>query len=346
MVLHKKSALIHNYRKTFPPVLETSEGSNPFGSNSIAKTCVVDHSSYSEQHKNTEIMLQRLHTLDILQYPRFISILPHTITHLQSLKVCIVNKKSLQRLMTILENCGRSLHTLVISTCGGYNHLDHTLFKLDEIVERVPNLKVFGFSYESRRPLNINSLPSQLEELQVSATNGRLLPFGAAHDRNLERESEGFRVPTLKKFRMDFDVLDCYMLKILMANKDTLEELVLCKDVTDTEKAMVMLQEKHIRMEKVVNLTFFNPIFNETSLLETKAVFPHVEVITMFYAYDGSEVDDVSRATAFGFLNYPTWKKFMSYPRGLKFTKWMWLRQGRCIPIWPILTLIDSSLLF
>ncbi|CAO3673947.1 unnamed protein product [Umbelopsis ramanniana] len=262
------------------------------------------------RHKNTKFMLQRLHTLDILQYPRFTWILPHTMTHLRSLKLCIGTEESLQRLMTILENCGRSLHTLVINTCGPHDYLDDTHFNLNEIVELVPNLMAFGFAYASGRPLMINSLPSQLEELEMNATNDELFYFEAAHDHNLERESEGFRVPTLKKFRMDFKILDCYMLKILMANKDTLEELVLCKSITDTEKAMVMLQEKHVRMEKVVNLTFFNPIFDdETSLLETKAVFPHVEVITMFYAYEKTEDDDVSKALGIWFSTLPHLKE-------------------------------------
>jgi hypothetical protein len=175
----------------------------------------------SIQHINTDIMLQRLHTLDILGYPRFASILPHIMTHLQSLKLCVVTKESLLRLMTILENCGRSLHTLVISTHCLDNHLDDTHFNLDDIIEQLPNLKVFGFSYQSGRPLKINKLPSQLEELHVDAHNKDLFYFEAAHDRDLELdgarainlqfeteleniESEGFVLPALKKFRMDF----------------------------------------------------------------------------------------------------------------------------------------------
>jgi hypothetical protein len=64
------------------------------------------------------------------------------------------------------------------------------------------------------------------------------------------------------------------MLRILIANKDTLEELIFSQEPMFTEIAMLMLQEKHVRMEKVVNLSFFHPEFTQTSLLETKAVFP------------------------------------------------------------------------
>jgi hypothetical protein len=122
-------------------------------------------------------------------------------------------------------------------------------------------------------------------------------------------DTEGFGLPTLKKFLIDFAIFDCYMLKILIANKDTLEELHFGETLEFFEKAMPMLQEKHVRMEKVVNLSFFDALYTDTSLLETKAVFPHVEVITMGYSYEEHADENVSKALGIWFSTLPHLKQ-------------------------------------
>jgi hypothetical protein len=277
------------------------------------------------QHINTEIMLQRLHTLDILLHPDFIFILPPIMSHLQSLKIRIETEESLQRLMTLLEHCGRSLHTLVIRTDNIYNrHLDATNFNLDEMMEQTPNLKTFGFYYKSALPLRINSLPSQLEELEVCAINDdlfsetahgrRLRPDGRAIKVLFERElenigSEKFRLPSLKKFFLTFNVFDYYMLKILIANKDTLEELQFGGKLIFLEIAMLMLQEKHARMEKVVNFSILDDFFTSAWLLEIKALFPCVEVITTYRCYDEPADTNIAKAIGIWFFTLPNLKQ-------------------------------------
>jgi hypothetical protein len=66
----------------------------------------------SMQHVNTEAMLQRLHTLDISSYSRFSYTLPSVMPQLQSLKVQIETDQLFQNLMTTLQSCKGSLHTL------------------------------------------------------------------------------------------------------------------------------------------------------------------------------------------------------------------------------------------
>jgi hypothetical protein len=269
------------------------------------------------QHINTEILLQRLHTLDIREYPGFIFILPPIMSHLQSLKISIITGESLQRLLRILENCGRSLHTLVIHTFDFGDHLDLTNFNLDEIMEQLPNLKGFGFFYRSALPLRINTLTSQLEELHVYAENNDLpsrpddvRAIKVLFERELENfDSEEFGLSTLKKLRLEFDVFDCYMLKMLIANKDTLEELHFGGKLIFLEIAILMLQEKHVQMEKVIYLSIFDPYFTHTSLSVTKAVFPHVEVITMRRCYNESAATNMLKVLGIWFSTLPNLKQ-------------------------------------
>lgn len=136
----------------------------------------------------------------------------------------------------------------------------------------------------------------------MKAINHDLVIFNDTYDRALESDdgsesdslfesylepvgSEGFELPTLKKFRIDFDVLDCYMLMILITNKDTLKELHFGGTSASFGKATLMLQKKSVRMEKVVNLSMFILLFSGTSLLDTRAVYPHVEIITIRQTY-------------------------------------------------------------